>query len=57
MGRHWSDPFETLQSKSGDCEDFAIVKYAALLAAGVSRDAVKIVESVLISSPFLSIAR
>jgi predicted transglutaminase-like cysteine proteinase len=40
---HWSDPFETLHSHSGDCEDYAIVKYAALLAAGVSKDAVKIV--------------
>jgi len=36
---HWSDPFET----SGDCEDYAIVKYAALLAAGLSKDAVKVV--------------
>lgn len=40
---HWSDPFETLQTSSGDCEDYALVKYAALLAAGFSRDAVKIV--------------
>ena len=40
---HWSDPLETLHSNSGDCEDYAIVKYAALLAAGVSKDAVKIV--------------
>ena len=40
---HWSDPLETLHSNSGDCEDYAIVKYAALLAAGLSRDAVKIV--------------
>jgi predicted transglutaminase-like cysteine proteinase len=40
---HWSDPLETLQSNSGDCEDYAIVKYAALLAAGLSKDAVKIV--------------
>jgi Bacterial transglutaminase-like cysteine proteinase BTLCP len=39
----WSDPLETLHSNSGDCEDYAIVKYAALLAAGVSKDAVKIV--------------
>jgi predicted transglutaminase-like cysteine proteinase len=39
----WSDPFETLQSKSGDCEDYAIVKYAALLAAGLSRDSLRIV--------------
>ena len=40
---HWSDPFETLHFNSGDCEDFAFVKYAALLAAGFSKDAVKIV--------------
>jgi len=40
---HWSDPLETLHSNSGDCEDYAIVKYAALLAAGVSKDTVKIV--------------
>jgi predicted transglutaminase-like cysteine proteinase len=40
---HWSDPFETLLSYRGDCEDYAIVKYAALLDAGVSRDDVKIV--------------
>ena len=39
----WSDPLETLHSNSGDCEDYPIVKYAALLAAGVSKDAVKIV--------------
>jgi len=38
---HWSHPLETLHSNSGDCEDYAIVKYAALLAAGVSK--VKIV--------------
>jgi predicted transglutaminase-like cysteine proteinase len=40
---HWSDPFETLQSNSGDCEDYAILKYAALLEAGIPRDDVKIV--------------
>jgi predicted transglutaminase-like cysteine proteinase len=40
---HWSGPLETLRSNSGDCEDYAIVKYAALLAAGLSKDAVKIV--------------
>jgi predicted transglutaminase-like cysteine proteinase len=28
---HWSAPFETLQSGRGDCEDYAIVKYLALL--------------------------
>jgi predicted transglutaminase-like cysteine proteinase len=40
---HWSPPFETLQSRRGDCEDYAIVKYVALLQAGLSRDDVKIV--------------
>jgi predicted transglutaminase-like cysteine proteinase len=40
---HWSDPFETLLSNRGDCEDYAIVKYAALLEAGVPTDDVKIV--------------
>jgi predicted transglutaminase-like cysteine proteinase len=40
---HWSDPFETLLSSRGDCEDYAIVKYAALLEAGIPRDDVKIV--------------
>jgi predicted transglutaminase-like cysteine proteinase len=39
----WSDPFETLRSDQGDCEDYAIVKYAALLKAGLSKDDVKIV--------------
>jgi predicted transglutaminase-like cysteine proteinase len=39
----WSDPFETLQSKRGDCEDYAILKYAVLLEAGLSKDDVKIV--------------
>jgi predicted transglutaminase-like cysteine proteinase len=40
---HWSDPFETLLSSRGDCEDYAILKYAALLQAGIPRDDVKIV--------------
>ena len=40
---HWSAPFETLQSGRGDCEDYAILKYLALLEAGISEDAVKIV--------------
>jgi predicted transglutaminase-like cysteine proteinase len=39
----WSDPFETLLSNRGDCEDYAILKYAALLQAGIPRDDVKIV--------------
>jgi predicted transglutaminase-like cysteine proteinase len=40
---HWSGPLETLQSGRGDCEDYAMVKYLALLEAGISKDDVKIV--------------
>src|SRR3982075_1547813 len=40
---HWSPPFETLQTHRGNCEDYAIVKYVALLQAGLSHDDVKIV--------------
>jgi predicted transglutaminase-like cysteine proteinase len=40
---HWSDPFETLLSNRGDCEDYAILKYAALLEAGIPRDDVRII--------------
>ncbi len=39
----WSAPLETLRSSRGDCEDYAIVKYAALLGAGISESDVKIV--------------
>ena len=40
---HWSSPFETLRTRRGDCEDYAIVKYVALLEAGMQADAVKLV--------------
>jgi predicted transglutaminase-like cysteine proteinase len=40
---HWSDPFETLLSNRGDCEDYAILKYAALMESGIPKDDVKIV--------------
>jgi predicted transglutaminase-like cysteine proteinase len=40
---HWSSPFETLQTRRGDCEDYAIVKYVALREAGLSSADVKIV--------------
>jgi predicted transglutaminase-like cysteine proteinase len=39
----WSPPFETLQTHRGDCEDYAIVKYAALREVGFSPDDLKIV--------------
>lgn len=40
---HWSAPFETIRSGRGDCEDYAIVKYAVLVEAGISKDDLKIV--------------
>jgi predicted transglutaminase-like cysteine proteinase len=39
---HWSDPFETLLSNCGDCEDYAILKYAALLEAGIPKEDVEV---------------
>lgn len=32
---YWATPLQTLWSQKGDCEDYAILKFAALLAAGV----------------------
>jgi predicted transglutaminase-like cysteine proteinase len=39
----WSDPLETLSSERGDCEDYAILKYAVLLEAGFPEESLKIV--------------
>ena len=39
----WSAPLATLTTGRGDCEDYAIAKYVALTAAGVSEDDVKLV--------------
>jgi predicted transglutaminase-like cysteine proteinase len=40
---YWNSPLETLRSGRGDCEDYAIVKYVALRAAGLARGDVKMV--------------
>ncbi len=32
---HWSAPLDTLRAGGGDCEDYALVKYLALRAAGI----------------------
>jgi predicted transglutaminase-like cysteine proteinase len=39
----WSAPLETLATGRGDCEDYAIAKYVALLQAGVAADDVRLV--------------
>jgi predicted transglutaminase-like cysteine proteinase len=37
----WSSAFETFASGMGDCEDYAIAKFAVLLASGVSQADIK----------------
>jgi predicted transglutaminase-like cysteine proteinase len=39
----WSSPLATLTRQAGDCEDYAILKFAALLEAGVSSEDLRIV--------------
>ncbi len=39
----WSAPLATLTTGRGDCEDYAIAKYVALTAAGVSEADVKVI--------------
>jgi predicted transglutaminase-like cysteine proteinase len=33
---HWASPLELMSRRRGDCEDYAIAKFASLLAAGVA---------------------
>jgi predicted transglutaminase-like cysteine proteinase len=40
---HWTSPLEALAKGQGDCEDYAIAKYASLRAAGVPRDRLRLV--------------
>lgn len=40
---YWAKPQETLVNAKGDCEDFAILKMAALKAAGVPSDSMTLV--------------
>jgi len=42
-GEYWAGPAETLSHRAGDCEDFAILKYALLLDLGISDDDMRIV--------------
>jgi predicted transglutaminase-like cysteine proteinase len=39
----WSTPLETLSTGRGDCEDYAIAKYVALIRAGLRREDVRLV--------------
>jgi predicted transglutaminase-like cysteine proteinase len=40
---HWSSPLETLNTGRGECKDYAIVKYVALLDAGIRSEDLKLV--------------
>jgi predicted transglutaminase-like cysteine proteinase len=40
---HWTTPLETLAQGEGDCEDYAIAKYAVLLAVGVPVERLRLV--------------
>jgi predicted transglutaminase-like cysteine proteinase len=40
---HWSSPLETFLTGRGDCEDYAIAKYIALVEAGIAKENVKLV--------------
>ena len=39
---YWATPLETMGKKMGDCEDFAIAKYATLLLTGVDINKLRI---------------
>ncbi|HEX3600657.1 MAG TPA: transglutaminase-like cysteine peptidase [Lacipirellulaceae bacterium] len=39
----WASPLQTMDSEAGDCEDYAIVKYAALRELGVPADDLRLV--------------
>lgn len=40
---YWATPLETLGRGAGDCEDFAIAKYASLEALGVPRQKLRLI--------------
>ncbi len=49
-GDAWQTPAQTLTILHGDCEDYAILKYATLLQAGLSAASLRIVIGEIISS-------
>lgn len=40
---YWATPLESLARGAGDCEDFAIAKYASLLVAGVPSERLRLI--------------
>jgi predicted transglutaminase-like cysteine proteinase len=39
----WTGPFEAITMRSGDCKSYSIAKYAAVRAAGISQEYVRLV--------------
>jgi len=39
----WQSPSDTISLRTGDCEDYAILKYATLLKSGLAEDSLRIV--------------
>jgi predicted transglutaminase-like cysteine proteinase len=52
---YWATPLESLGSKGGDCEDFAIFKYFTLKAMGVDESKMRLmyVRALLINEPHM----
>ena len=40
---HWMVPLDTLSTGSGDCKDYAIAKYVALMEAGIAEEDLRLV--------------
>src|SRR5271169_6192869 len=40
---HWMPPLDTLSTGSGDCKDYAIAKYVALMEAGIAEEDLRLV--------------
>jgi predicted transglutaminase-like cysteine proteinase len=43
LGDVWTSPLTTLAAGRGDCEDYAIAKYLALLEAGIAAEDIRLV--------------
>lgn len=43
---YWATPSEILQKRSGDCEDYAILKYALLLKSGFKKEDIRFIFTV-----------
>jgi predicted transglutaminase-like cysteine proteinase len=40
---YWATPLETLGARAGDCEDYTIAKYMALLRLGIPRERLRLI--------------